>query len=78
MLYDCVGFQVAYGLKLEEELGGDGVVVERFAVLGRFFPFGVLRFRPARFEVSVKLGCEVINEVIRASHHSLTGSSSYQ
>ena len=58
LLYDCVRFQIADGLKLEKELGGDGVVVERFAVLGRFFPFGVLGFWPARFEVSVKLDCE--------------------
>lgn len=78
LLHDCVGFQVADGLKLEEELGGDGVVVERFAVLGRFFPFRVLGFWPARFQVSAKLDSDVINGVYGASHHSLTGSSSYQ
>ena len=78
LLYDCVRIQIANGLKLEEELGGDGVVVERFAVLRRFFPFRVLGFWPARFEVLAKLDSEVIDGRKRVSHHSLTGSSSYQ
>lgn len=50
LLYDHVRVQVAHRFEFEEELRGSGVVVERFAVLGRFFPFSVLRFWPARLK----------------------------
>lgn len=78
LLYDRIRFQIADGLKLEEELRGDGVVVERFAVLGGFFPFGVLGFWPERLEASANLDLHVIHKATGVVYHSLTGSSSYQ
>ena len=55
LCHNYVGVQVAYGLEFEKELGGVGVVVEGFAVLRGFFPFGILGFWPARFKVLVDL-----------------------
>lgn len=46
LLHDRVRFEVADGFHFKVESGGRGIVVEGFAVLGRFFPGRILRLRP--------------------------------
>ena len=69
LCYDYVGVQVADGLEFEKELGGVGVVVEGFAVLRGFFPFGILGFWPARFQSVSKLGFCVLNR--KSGHRTI-------
>ena len=48
LLDNRVRLEVAYRFELEEELGGDRVIIEGLAVLGLFFPFCVARFWPRK------------------------------